>query len=1202
MSDATGIATWYDPLPSLSGSFWALGGNPVSSIQNIGTTTNFSLPFITNNIERMRLTANGNVGIGTVAPSSRLQVVSEDNSSTTNIVNFVALNLTQGVGINYGGIYKTGTNPNSNLDIAAKWNGNILLGTVSTGVGSTGNVGIGTANPGARLTINTGDNNVAGGISFITGAGTDWRMYASDNGAVGGGAGFHISGSSAGSEFWIGGWTGISNTFQSPSANPGSTPFMTRGVTGQTADLFQIRSDRAATNGNVMTVTNNGNVGIGTSTPGAKLDIVGNDARINGLTVGRWGGNSQNTTVGAGAFPNNTAGYYNTAIWQWAGYYNTTGIANTTLWYNAGYNITTWSNNIAIWYITMVPSNTASNQLNIGNWIYGDNGNIGIGVTSASAKLEIAGQIKITGGSPGSGKILVSDATGLASWQSSVPASSVNATNITGWVPDYITKFGSGWVGVYQSLLYETGTRIGLGNTNPGYTLDVTGTGNFLGFRLPTGAGAGKVLTSDASGGATWSSALSGATATGITGGAQNYVPKFGTGGTWLYSSQIFDNGTAIGIGTTTPIARLTLSGSALITGDITIQGRVITDTIVNRTVANVSISGSLLPDALAPMIYRDIWSSTQQWNNLYLAWQATLAGGSPWLGKILTSDATGLASWASWFSGSTTAAGITGGTEGYITKFGTGGNGILSSLFYETGSYVALGSITPMSRFEIWSGATIMFHTRGTNNLGIGSSAVRYQTTGTSNVGIGPNTLRTLTTWYSNAGVGEGALYGNTTGYFNTAIGAQALYSNSIGNWNVAMGNQALWTNLSWNYSVAIGWQALYSNSTNSNNIAIGYQALRATIADSNIAIGYSAGSGITSGTNNIIIWTNAQAQSNTASNQLNIGNWIYGSGGDISIGRSTVWSGNYQVDIAGGFVNSASGYCINNSCIPNWSWIFDAINGQGNYLPKWNASGTWLLASRLSDNGTDISISSGALQQILITPANQDQYQQVIISTGWVLKKGLTTREKLRIFAVSDYGANNDSVAIQNLCFDNSTSTACKPAWDPSILTNVPNFNSIDPKSYTWGIGEYYPATTTRPPMFVSYYTGTYMVVNSYTFNSTSFTTSDLGCNVFPYFSLYSGSGAVPNLEIYDSIAPVTFTIDSSTAISNVFSSTNLSLPTQKTTRVGSQFVSNVFMTPGQTLVMSMWVQSCASRLDRSMSLVTNDQRKMTLSITEL
>jgi hypothetical protein len=31
--------------------------------------------------------------------------------------------------------------------------------------------------------------------------------------------------------------------------------------------------------------------------------------------------------------------------------------------------------------------------------------------------LEVAGQIKITGGSPGAGKVLTSDATGLATWQ-----------------------------------------------------------------------------------------------------------------------------------------------------------------------------------------------------------------------------------------------------------------------------------------------------------------------------------------------------------------------------------------------------------------------------------------------------------------------------------------------------------------------------------------------------------------------------------------------------------------------------------------------------------------------------------------------------------------------------------------------------------------------------------------------------------------
>lgn len=91
-------------------------------------------------------------------------------------------------------------------------------------------------------------------------------------------------------------------------------------------------------------------------------------------------------------------------------------------------------------------------------------------------------------------------------------------------------------------------------------------------------------------------------------------------GTNWVPSTNIYNSGANIGIGTSTPSEKLTVSGSAWITGDITVQGKVITDTIVNRTVANVSISGSLLPDALAPLVYRDIGSSAQKWNNLYLA------------------------------------------------------------------------------------------------------------------------------------------------------------------------------------------------------------------------------------------------------------------------------------------------------------------------------------------------------------------------------------------------------------------------------------------------------------------------------------------------------------------------------------------------------------------------------------------------------
>lgn len=44
------------------------------------------------------------------------------------------------------------------------------------------------------------------------------------------------------------------------------------------------------------------------------------------------------------------------------------------------------------------------------------NSRLGIGTATPSAQLEINGQIKITGGSPGNGKVLTSDGFGLASW------------------------------------------------------------------------------------------------------------------------------------------------------------------------------------------------------------------------------------------------------------------------------------------------------------------------------------------------------------------------------------------------------------------------------------------------------------------------------------------------------------------------------------------------------------------------------------------------------------------------------------------------------------------------------------------------------------------------------------------------------------------------------------------------------------------
>jgi hypothetical protein len=119
----------------------------------------------------------------------------------------------------------------------------------------------------------------------------------------------------------------------------------------------------------------------------------------------------------------------------------TTGTLATIAWLDSGSGLPAGTlllgSRPGVGGVALVATGTAPSL-----YVSPSNGNIGIGTIAPIAKLEVAGQIKVTGGTPGAGKVLTSDTTGLASWATpSTGDSSDNLVNnsdfemgdMTGW-------------------------------------------------------------------------------------------------------------------------------------------------------------------------------------------------------------------------------------------------------------------------------------------------------------------------------------------------------------------------------------------------------------------------------------------------------------------------------------------------------------------------------------------------------------------------------------------------------------------------------------------------------------------------------------------------------------------------------------------------------------------------------------------------
>ncbi|MCZ8197116.1 MAG: hypothetical protein O9267_05885 [Flavobacterium sp.] len=187
-----------------------------------------------------------------------------------------------------------------------------------------------------------------------------------------------------------------------------------------------------------------------------------------------------------------------------------------------------------------------------------------------------------------------------------------------------------------------------------------------------------------------------------------------------------------------------------------------------------------------------------------------------------------------------------------------------------------------------------------GNRNTSFGANTLLTPSaTGIRNVAIGTNVLTTSSTGNLNVAIGESSMFSNTTGNNNTAVGAGSLFSSLLGVANTAIGRQALTalngiSGSQGSNNTAVGYEAIRNSQTGQQNTAVGREALRNNlVGDSNVAIGYQSGKDNT-GSKNITIGSGSEVPVLANSDQLSIGNVIYGTtmtstaAGKIGIGES--------------------------------------------------------------------------------------------------------------------------------------------------------------------------------------------------------------------------------------------------------------------------------------------------------------------------